>query len=339
LEAALRVFRYLVLVILFHPLPLAAASPEATQWYVAGSKLYYQKEYDQALQDFSYSLRLDNTQANAYQFVGSCYYAKNQPAMALRYYQYALQLNPSNTALQAVVTRLAASQQDPLAQGNQLYMSKDYNGALAAYQAVAAQQPQNARAFQCIGNCQYALGNLSAAETAYKQSLAINPSNQPLADFVTRLDAAQTAKLNGGNLPKDWFQPLWRSAILPGWGQAYNDQDTKGWILGASYVALWAATITTYEIGTQAENSYLGLGSGLSQSAYNSPYDTWSDMAEINHIAYIAVGVVWAYSLIDAIVNARPVQSLADLPSPLPSNMNVALMDHGLQVRWKVAEF
>jgi tetratricopeptide (TPR) repeat protein len=339
LEAALRVFRYLILVMLFHPLPLAAASPEATQYYIAGSKLYYQKQYDQALQDFAYSLRLDNTQANAYQFVGSCYYAKNQPALALRYYQYALRMNPSNTALQGVVARLSSSQQDPLAQGNQLYMAKDYHGALAAYQGVAAQQPQNAKAFQCIGNSEYALGDLAAALTAYKQSLAINPSNQPLADFVTRLDAAQTAKLNGGNLPNDWFQPLWRSAILPGWGQGYNGQDTKGWILGTSYVVLWAATITTYEIGTQAENKYLSLGANLSQSAYNSPYDTWSDMSEINHIAYIAVGVVWVYSLIDAIVNSRPAQSLADMPSPLPANMSVALMDHGAQVRWKVADF
>jgi tetratricopeptide (TPR) repeat protein len=338
----LRVFRYLILVILFHPLhlaadPPAAAQPAAAQWYAAGSRLYYQKQYDQALQDFAYSLRLDNRQAAAYQAVGSCYYAKNQPAMALRYYQYSLQLNPSNTALQAVVARLSASQNDPLASANQLYQARQYSQALAAYQAVSAQQPQNAKAFQGAGNCQYALGNMSAAEASYKQALALNPSNTALADFVTRLDAAQTAKLNA--MPKDWAQPLWRSAILPGWGQGYNGQSTKGWILGGTELVLAVTTISTDLIGTQAENKYLGLGPGLSQGAYNSPYDTWSEMANINHIAYIAFGLVYAYTLIDAVVNARPDQALAQMPSLLPSNMQVALEDHGVQMRWKVAEF
>jgi tetratricopeptide (TPR) repeat protein len=320
------------------PLRLAATtSPEAAQWFVAGSRLYYQRQYDQALQDFGQSLKLDNTQAAVYQYVGNCYYQKNQMAYALRYYKYALQLQPNNAALSGLVARLSGAQSDPLAQGNALYMAKRYSEALTAYQAVSAANPQNAKAFQCIGNCQYAMGDRVSALASYQQALALNPSNQPLAAFVARLQQSQAVASNP-NAPKDWVQPLWRSAILPGWGQFYNDQDTKGLVLGGLAIGLAAATVATDIIGQGAENTYMGLGANLAQSAYDSPYNTWSNMAEINHVCYIAFGAVYVYTLLDAAVNAKPFKTLADVPQLLP-NVDVALMDHGVQMKWKVAEF
>jgi len=334
-EAALRIFRYVVLAMLACPLRLSATSPEAAQWVVAGNRLYYQRQYDQALQDYGQSLKLDNTQAGVYQCVGNCYYQKNQMALALRYYKYSLQIKPNNPHLQTLVARLSGASTDPLAAGNQLYMARRYAEALQSYQTVAAAQPQNPKVYQCIGNCQYAMGDRVAAEASYKQSLSLNPNNQALAAFVNKMDAAQAAQANG---PKDWVQPLWRSAILPGWGQFYNDQDTKGLVLGGLAIGLAAATITTDMIGQAAENKYLGLGGGLAQSAYDSPYNTWSNMAEINHVCYIAFGAVYVYTLLDAAVNAKPVKSLADLPQLIP-NVDVALVDHGFQAKWKIAEF
>lgn len=335
----MRVFRSLALLALFHAVPLSAATaPAAAQWYIAGNRLYYQKQYDQALQDLTQSLRLDNHQAPAYQAVGSCYYAKGQMDLALRYYKYSLQINPNNEPLKGLVARMEASQADPLAQGHHLYQSRRYADALSAYKRVAETQPQNAKAFQSIGNCQYAMGDRVAALASYRQAMALNPANKPLADFVARLDRVQTATVNGADQPRDWVQPLWRSAILPGWGQGYNGQTTKGVALGGLTLALAAATVATDLIGQQAANTYSSLSGA--NADYNTPYNTWSEMATANHVCYIAFGALYAYTLFDAAVNGRPLGSAtAAAPSLVPNNLEVAFQDNGVQMKWKVAEF
>jgi tetratricopeptide (TPR) repeat protein len=333
LEVALRralLFACLTLAAL--PLALRAATPAAAQWYVAGNRYYAQKQYDQALQYFAQSLKLDRRQPAAYQMVGNCYYAKGNLASALQYYRYALQLNPSNTPLAALIQRLSAPA-DPLGAGRQLYQAQRYREALASFQALAAQQPQNAKAFQYIGNCQYALGDRGAALATYQHALQLAPGNQALSDFITKLTAAQNGTASGDT---DWTSPLWRSAILPGWGQAYNGQTAKGLFLGGTTLALWAGEIGSYVVGSAAETQYMNTTGP--KADYDGPYNTWSTMATVNHICYVGMTAMYAYTLIDACINAKPVHPSAAW-SPNPDKVELSLLPGGASLRWKVAEF
>ena len=152
---------------------LAAANPDAAKWYVGGNQLYAQKQYDQAIKYYTYSLKLDPKQPYAYQGLGNCFYAKNQAAQALTYYKYSLVLNPNNPSLSALVARLSgggAGGADPLAGALALYKQGQYAQALGAYQQVASANPQNAKAYQGIGNCQFAMNNRAAAVASYRQS-------------------------------------------------------------------------------------------------------------------------------------------------------------------------
>ncbi len=141
-------------------------------------------------QQFGQSLRLDNTQAPAYQGVGDCYLGKGDRDNALKYYRYAAQLDPSNAAVQAHLIQLAAPAPDtnsPEAAAQQLYRARSYADALASYQTALASDTQNPRLYLSIGNCQLALHDEASALASFKKSLDLDPSNTGLADLVQRI--------------------------------------------------------------------------------------------------------------------------------------------------------
>ncbi|HXL72066.1 MAG TPA: tetratricopeptide repeat protein, partial [bacterium] len=70
------------------------------------------------------------------------------------------------------------------AMGAQLYSVKDYQGAAYSYEAGLELDPNNAGAYQGLGDCYYFLGRQTDAMTAYQKSLALNPQNLKLAEYV-----------------------------------------------------------------------------------------------------------------------------------------------------------
>lgn len=134
---------------------------------------------------------------------------------------------------------------------------------------------------------------------------------------------------------KDWLAPAWRSAILPGWGQFYNKQSTKGLLLGGATIGLFAGVVTTYYLATDAENQYHSLGPGLEQSQYDAPYNTWTNMALANYILYGCFGFAYAYNIIDAIWNAKTT-GLHVFQAP---KLYLALTGRGIRANYEVLEF
>ncbi len=313
---------------------LAVDKVNAGKWLVYANGLYQQKNYDQAIQAYSQSLRLDNTNAGAYQGLGNCYYAKQDNAHALTYYKYSLQLNPSNTGLANFIARLqtggatAPAAGGGLAAANALYSQRHYSEAAAAYQAVVAANPNDAKAYQGLGNCYYALQDKNNAVTAYRRALQLNPNNTALRSFL----AAYAPESGGTAGSGGWGQALWRSALVPGWGQFYNGQSTKGWIVGgATYVFLIGAA-ATYVIGAGDRQDYETMSSGDFDSAYNK----WESMANINHIMNIGFYLCYTYNLIDAIWNAKSGSQTASLSSPV----TLSLMDNGgYKVEYRLLTF
>jgi tetratricopeptide (TPR) repeat protein len=293
---------------------LMAQPTDAPGWFAQGNQLYMAKDYDGALAAYSQGLRLDNRSAPAYEGVGNCFASKGDVAHALQYYGFSLQLNPNNPALRDYVSRLqAATRPAPsLAGANQLYRQGAYDQAVAAYQALILAQPNDPKAYQGLGNAYYAKGDQQDAMVQYHKSLALNPGNTALADFVASHERVAAAAQGG---PGDWPQPLWRSAILPGWGQFYNGQSTKGLVLGGLTVGCLVGVVSTYMVGEQAMNQY-HAATGTNESAYNTPFQTWATMADWNHAFYIGFGVLYTYTLIDAIVGARPSSAVTALMQP-----------------------
>ncbi len=70
-----------------------------------------------------------------------------------------------------------------------LYTAKDYAAVRDRAQALVAGDPKHWQAWQLLGHARYALGETPGALEAYGQSLALNPDNAELKDWVAKLEA------------------------------------------------------------------------------------------------------------------------------------------------------
>lgn len=317
----------------------AADAAKATQWIAYGQQQYALRQYDKSIQAFGNATKYNSADPAAWKGLGNALYAKRDYANALKYYKYALQLNPNDAQLATFVQRLATATQgggqaaaDPVALATRYYQARQYDSAIQEYNAALARNPNNDKAYQGLGNCYYAKGDKAQAVDAYKRSLQINPSNTGLKAFLARYapDAARAEGVEVASGPKDWVDPLWRSAVLPGWGQAYNGESMKGWILGGITIAALAGTVGTYIVGDQARSNYENGTASTTQSQYDSYYNTWDQMAQVNNILALSFLALYTFNLVDAIIDAKPqTQAVGLLPGEEPP-VQLGLLDNGL---------
>ncbi|MFQ5825350.1 MAG: tetratricopeptide repeat protein [bacterium] len=94
-----------------------------------------------------------------------------------------------------------------------------------------------------------------------------------------------------------------RSMILPGWGQLYKGEKTKGRLL----MALWGVGITGSVIShlarEQAKDKYL---SETNPAKIESRYNTFNNFHKLRNNLVIFSAGVWVYSYIDSILKERP---------------------------------
>ena len=293
----------------------AANAPLATKWVAYGQKLYAARQYDPAIKAFSTAARANSGDPAAWKGLGNSFYAKRDYASALKYYKYSLQLNPRDANLAAFTQKLtiatarngaAAGANNAFTLAGRYYQARQYDYAIQQYNAALAQNPNNAAAYQGLGNCYYAKKDRANAVKAYQRALALNPNNTGLKAFLARFapDAAKQSGVQVAQGPKDWVQPLWRSAVLPGWGQGYNGKTTKGWLIGGLTVGALAGSVATYVIGSGARATYEGLSDPSAD--YDTPYKTWESMASINHIFALTFLAAYTFNLVDAILDAKP---------------------------------
>lgn len=294
---------------------LAADVALAKQWVDYGQKQYAARQYDAAIKAFSTAARANSADASAWKGMGYAYYAKGDKANAVKYSKYAVQLNPADTALAQWVQKLEASTSaagqasasDPMVLAGKYYQARQYDYAIWAYNKAIAANPNNAKAYQGLGNAYNAKKDKVNAVNAYKRAIELDPTNTALASYLATYapgstDGATAAAAAGG--PSDWVQPLWRSAILPGWGQGYNGQTVKGWILGLATVGALGGTVGTYVIGSGARERYKGYTQPTDD--YDGAYGQWESMANLNHIFAIVFGVAYTFNIVDAIIGAKP---------------------------------
>ncbi|MES2201746.1 MAG: tetratricopeptide repeat protein [candidate division FCPU426 bacterium] len=321
-----------------------AADPALAQkWLTYGNQLLAAKQYDKAVDAFSTAARADSRNAAAWKGLGNAYYYKKDYANAAKYYRASYQLNPADTALGALIPKLDAAAASgagasPTAAADRLYQAKRYDEAIQAYNNVVSQNPNDAKAWQGLGNCYNVKQDKPKAIEAYKRSLQLNPSNTALQNFMAKYAPESAASSQVADGPTDWVAPLWRSAILPGWGQYYNGEHGKAWLFGGVTVGLFGAVVVTYSLGSAAQTEYLAVPAG---GNFDTPYATWESMANINHIAYIGFGLCYTYTLVDAVMSAKASRSGHALFQENPPDLQLTMLDStgALGMKYKVMDF
>jgi len=90
---------------------------------------------------------------------------------------------------------------------------------------------------------------------------------------------------------------LLRSALLPGWGQFYNQEPLKGVILGTVELGLLAWLVREHIVAEDARQAYLVSGDPADESRYET-----HKQRRIDLIWYTSAA--WLYGMFDAYVDA-----------------------------------
>lgn len=102
--------------------------------------------------------------------------------------------------------------------------------------------------------------------------------------------------------PPSAFSPVWRSMIVPGWGQLYNGETLKGF----SFMTIGVLGVASGIIcSALSEDSYSQALSSRTQPRRDYFNNLSNLQSTVSTISLISAGVIYVWSLVDAIV-VRP---------------------------------
>ncbi|MCB4756049.1 MAG: DUF5683 domain-containing protein [Elusimicrobia bacterium] len=114
-----------------------------------------------------------------------------------------------------------------------------------------------------------------------------------------------------------------RSALVPGWGQIFNQQPGKGTLFFVTFSAALAGSITTYHDARQKYADYQDQG-----QKNNSLFEDYENRRTQSFILGGAAALLWGVSIVDAYQHGY---------SPLwsGSNIQLAVDSEGAGVMWR----
>ncbi len=298
--------------------PAAQTQDLARQWLVYGNALYMKNDAAGALAAYDKGLGFDAQNANLWQAKGNALLKSGQRTQAFDAYQRSLQINPNNTLLKDYLARAQASSPampvdaEKLAEqreeAGQLLAGQKYAEAQALYEGILKADAKDAQSLAGLADALYAQGQSQAARATYQQSLAQDPEQARIKALLENhlpADVENKAREVAGQ-PKDWVSPLWRSALLPGWGQAHNGQKSKAWGMAALTLGTLAGAVGTYIAADGAYKTYSALGASNTEAEFGSAWNQVEGMATANHILVVLFYSAYAFNLGDAIAHAKP---------------------------------
>lgn len=100
-------------------------------------------------------------------------------------------------------------------------------------------------------------------------------------------------------LPDPRVNAAWKSLLIPGWGQSYKGQKTRGRIYLVAAAALAGGTLTAHLLRRHAESRYLeATGEAQAQARYK----TFNHYHLLRNNLALALGLTWGASVLDALI-------------------------------------
>ena len=307
------------------------ASDIGMRWLVYGKGLSAQNRFPEAIQAFGSGLSAAPNSAALYDVRGLAEWRLGQRTAALQDLRQSLVLDPTQTALSAWLKNLDSPTgeaspapksslseddlEDQLANAQSALESRALPKALTLFQSGASEAPTDPVWLKGETETLYAEGRFDDARVVLAQARRLAPDD---ADIKRMQDHYYPSGLDADSSRGSVWGALWRSALLPGWGQAYNRQKGKAWTVGIVTLSLLAATIVTYVATDQAIARYRGLGAG---SDFNAAFSEADDLAIANEIVGITFYSAYAWNVFDAGTHVpgpeAPLQSALPRPARL----------------------
>jgi hypothetical protein len=99
--------------------------------------------------------------------------------------------------------------------------------------------------------------------------------------------------------PPNSFSPVWRSFLLPGWGQLYKNQSFKGVSFMTLTLSGVAGGFVFNILSNDATNKAVSARTQARRDFFNSEAKNFNTYSTIS---FIAAGVFYAWNLVDAII-------------------------------------
>jgi len=97
------------------------------------------------------------------------------------------------------------------------------------------------------------------------------------------------------------LSPVWRSAIVPSWGQFYKGQSGKGYLIAISEAALIPAGLILNSLQVTNQADAQASHTQVLRDYYNAQANTYSN---VSLACFIVAGAVYIYNVVDALVSA-----------------------------------
>ncbi|MEM1128616.1 MAG: DUF5683 domain-containing protein [Bacteroidota bacterium] len=225
------------------------------------------------------------------------------------------------------------------------YERFDYDAAEAQARAALADfaaftPAQLVELHTLLGVIAFIQDQLPTARTEFEAALSIEPDLRldpllfppKIVDFVDEVRDAYQARQPAPTETMLRYVPVYdprpaaavRSLVVPGWGQHYKGQPTKGWVLLGTWGALAGGTVWTHLERQSARDAYLAASFAEVEDRY-ATYNRWHKAR--NSLA-LATALVWGYSYLDALLQPIAPEQLRLTPLASPTAT-------GFQVEWR----
>ena len=116
-------------------------------------------------------------------------------------------------------------------------------------------------------------------------------------------------------VPDSRPQAALRPLLMPGAGQRYKNQHTKGWLLTTAAGLGLATTLALHFRRKSAQENYL---SAKSITKAKTTYKRYNSLNRARNLSATFTGLVWAYAFFDALI------TLPTEPKPVLRNVDVS---------------
>lgn len=212
------------------------------------------------------------------------------------------------------------------------HRKKDLKAAITYYNAAVKADKKMWQAWLGLGICYYGMKKYNNALLIFKHVLSLKPGEptaQKYSDMLQGKSAAARAPVKKENRTKS--EIMWRSALLPGAGQFYNNETAKGYIYSLSYLAAVGGMIK-YSIDREmAVSAYDNANTGFDEK-FKAAQD-----AETRLLIPVAVAaVVWTVSVLDGFLSGEDEDNIKQgkiaaieifMPDPYTAAFKIASVD------------
>ena len=206
--------------------------------------------------------------------------------------------------------------------GIKYHQKKNYRNALRYYNAAAKKDRKFWQAWLGLGICYYNLRKYRNAKLIFKYVLTLKPGQQTAQKYFDMMSPKKKViaeKKDEG--PRTKGDMAWRSALLPGLGQFYNDESVKGYLYSLGFLASVGAIIK-YTIDQQnAVYDYENANTG-----FDEKYRIAEEATTRVFIPIGVAGTIWAMSIIDAFLSGADAQDARNIRKAyMPDSYTVAV--------------